>query len=143
MSDLIRRQDVLDFALRIGRSNWKESAIRKWVDELPSAETNCVKCKHYYEIEEEHGIESHCRMDSAHTAQQWIPCSERLPDSEEKTYWVCTDTPYQCECRWTNVNPFWTNKTTDWHWTNFDIPQFSKVVAWMPLPEPYTEEQHE
>lgn len=73
------------------------------------------------------------------SAQQWIPCSESLPDSEAKTYWVCTDTPYQCECRWTNVNPFWTNKTTDWHWNNFDIPQFSKVVAWMSLPEPYKE----
>lgn len=68
---------------------------------------------------------------------QWIPCSERLPDPEAKTYWICTDTGYQCECRWTNVNIFWTNLTTDWHWHIMDIPQYTKVTAWMPLPEPY------
>ena len=67
----------------------------------------------------------------------WIPCSERLPENERKEYWVCTDTGYQCECRWTNVNPIWTDLTTDWHWNIFDTPQYTKVVAWMPLPEVY------
>lgn len=70
---------------------------------------------------------------------EWIPCSERLPEDEHKTYWVCTDTGYQCECRWTNVNPIWTDLTTDWHWNIFDTPQYTKVVAWMTLPEPYEE----
>lgn len=68
---------------------------------------------------------------------RWIPCSDRLPENECKEYWVCTDTGYQCECRWTNVNHFWPNLTTDWHWNIFDTPQYTKVVAWMPLPEPY------
>lgn len=69
----------------------------------------------------------------------WISCSERLPENEHKTYWVCTDIGYQCECRWTNVNPIWTALTTDWHWNIFDTPQYTKVVAWMTLPEPYEE----
>ena len=68
---------------------------------------------------------------------EWIPVSERLPEEENKRYWICTDCGYQCECRWTNVNPFWTYLTTDWHWNIMDVPQYSKVVAWMPLPEPY------
>ena len=68
---------------------------------------------------------------------QWIPCSERLPENEHKAYWVCTDTGYQCECRWTNVNQLWTDLTTDWHWHIFDTPQYTKVVAWMPLPKAY------
>ena len=68
---------------------------------------------------------------------QWIPVSERLPEDENKAYWVCTDTGYQCECRWTNVNPIWTDLTTDWHWNIFDVPQYTKVVAWMPLPKAY------
>ena len=67
----------------------------------------------------------------------WIPVSERLPKQQEKTYWICTDCGYQCECRWTNVNHFWTELTTDWHWHIMDVPQYQKVVAWMPLPEPY------
>lgn len=70
---------------------------------------------------------------------RWIPCSERLPQEEKKTYWVCTDTGYQCECRWTNVNHLWTDLTTDWHWHIMDIPRYTEVVAWMPLPEPYEE----
>lgn len=71
---------------------------------------------------------------------RWIPCSERMPKEEKKPYWICTDYGYQCECRWTNVNPFWTDLTTDWHWHHMDVPQYSKVVAWMQLPEPYKAE---
>lgn len=70
---------------------------------------------------------------------KWIPCSERLPEEQKKSYWVCTDSGYQCECRWTNINDFWTQLTTDWHWHFMDIPQYTKIVAWMPLPEPYRE----
>ena len=73
----------------------------------------------------------------AESKDEWIPVSERLPEEENKRYWICTDCGYQCECRWTNVNPFWTYLTTDWHWNIMDVPQYSKVVAWMPLPEPY------
>ena len=47
------------------------------------------------------------------------------------------------ECRWTNANLFFSNLTTDWHWNIFDIPQHQKVIAWMSLPDPYTEEGEE
>lgn len=67
----------------------------------------------------------------------WIPVTEKLPREEPNTYWVCTHNGCQCECRWTNVNPFWSYETTDWHWNIADIPQYTKVVAWMPLPKPY------
>ena len=70
---------------------------------------------------------------SADRPQEWIPCSERLPSEEKATYLVCTDSEYMCSCRWTNTNPIWTDLTTEWHWCIFDIPQYSKVVAWMPL----------
>ena len=68
---------------------------------------------------------------------RWISVTERLPEEICDSYWVCTDSGYQCECRWTNANRFWPNLTTDWHWNIFDIPQYTKVVAWMPLPYPY------
>ena len=66
----------------------------------------------------------------------WILCNERLPDAEKKIYWVCTDSGYQCQCRWTNINHFWTNLTTDWHWHIMDVPKYSKVIAWKSLPKP-------
>ena len=68
---------------------------------------------------------------------QWILCSERLPEEKAASYWVCTDAGYQFECRWTNVNHLFTNLTMKWHWHVMDVPQYSMVVAWKPLPEPY------
>lgn len=67
---------------------------------------------------------------------KWIPVTERLPETIKERYWVCTDTGYQCECRWTN-NIFGIGESDEWGWSIFDIPQYHKVVAWMLLPEPY------
>lgn len=67
--------------------------------------------------------------------QKWIPCSERLPEEEKRDYWVCTDTGYQCQCRWTN-DVYGFGASDRWNWKIFDIPQYQKVVAWMPLVEP-------
>lgn len=116
MSDLISREEAFASLERIKEANKAGDydnlaywEIERWLDILPSAEKT----------------------------REWIPCSERLPDEEKGTYWVCKDTEYQCECRWTNVNHIWTELTTNWHWHIMDIPQYTKVIAWMPLPEPY------
>ena len=66
---------------------------------------------------------------------RWIPVTEGLPKAERESYWVCTDTGYQCECRWTN-NRFGIGESDEWGWSIFDIPQYQKVIAWMPLPQP-------
>ena len=81
-------------------------------------------------------------MPSAQPDQRWIPVTESFPKAEKERYWVCTDTGYQCECRWTN-NRFGMGESDEWGWSIFDIPQFSKVVAYMPLPEPYRVERRE
>ena len=76
-------------------------------------------------------------LHSAHEKEpKWIPVTERLPKAERKSYWICTDTGYQCECRWTN-DRFGIIESDEWGWKIFDIPQYQKVVAWMPLPKPY------
>ncbi len=117
--DLISRQAAIELAMQYcpdddGTCSKADEDIRNLLDELED-------------------------LPSAHPEPQWIPCSERLPEAQKKTYWICTDSGYQCECRWTNVNHIWPGLTTDWHWHIVDVPQFSKVVAWMPLPEPYKE----
>lgn len=66
---------------------------------------------------------------------EWKPVSEK-PKDEKRIYLVQLDGGGMCSCRWTNVNPFWTDLTTEWHWCIFDIPKYCKVVAWMDL-EPY------
>lgn len=35
---------------------------------------NCVKCKHYYETEDDTDVHGHCRMDTAHT--ELVRCNE-------------------------------------------------------------------
>jgi len=68
----------------------------------------------------------------------WIPVTERLPNKEEKSYWVCLEGGGQCQCRWTNnVYGLGANEWSKWGWKKMDLPQYSKVVAYMPLPEPY------
>lgn len=67
---------------------------------------------------------------------KWIPVTKRLPEKENRTYWICTDTGYQCECRWTN-NIFGIGESDEWGWSIADVPQYHKVTAWMFLPEPY------
>lgn len=74
---------------------------------------------------------------------KWIPCAVKLPEDKKAVYWVCNDNGDQFECRWTNASYFWTEPKTKWHWSLFDVPQYSKVVAWMPLPEPYKERSEE
>ena len=80
-----------------------------------------------------------CQLPSA---QQWIPCSERLPKKADGEYWVCTDTGYQCQCRWTD-DVYGLGSSGEWAWKIFDIPQYSHVIAWMPLPKPWKGEENE
>ena len=66
---------------------------------------------------------------STNISSGWIPCSERLPD-KEGTYLVTLK-------KWETITfARFTDIKTNPH---FNAP----VIAWMPLPEPYTEEQKE
>lgn len=116
MDDLISRQAVLEATSTTLKITGKENAetvyayIKKLCDDIKALPS----------------------------AQQWIPCSERLPHNERKAYWICLDTGGQCECRWTN-NKYGLGESDTWGWSAMDIPMYTKVIAWMPLPEPYKE----
>ena len=92
----------------------------------------------WIEIQTDNAIKE---LEDLPTVQRWVPMSEKSPPKKKKTYWICTDTGYQCECRWTNVNPIFTSLITDWHWNIFDVPQYSRCVAWMELPDKYVERE--
>lgn len=73
---------------------------------------------------------------------QWVPCSEKLPKKEERSYWICLDSGGQCQCRWTNdMYGLGANEHSKWGWHIMDKPQYSKVTAWMPLPKPWKGEE--
>lgn len=120
MNDCIDRQTIINLltsraeTLRglYGDLGGAASGVRKLIQTLPSVEPE----------------------------QKWIPVTERLPKKENKSYWVCTDTKHQYECRWTN-NIYGIGESNDWGWKIFDIPQYTKVLAWMPLPEPWRGEE--
>ena len=66
------------------------------------------------------------------SAQQWIPCSERLP--EEDTYVLATTA-------WGEITM--AEKLSDIAWFIYEGTANAKsgdIVAWMPLPEPYRED---
>ena len=57
-------------------------------------------------------------------AQQWIPCSERLPDIHDEVLVTARG-----------------EVSIAWRSNDMPQPMFGDVIAWMPLPEPYKGEQ--
>lgn len=68
----------------------------------------------------------------------WIPVSERLPE-ESDYYMACIyneiSNTYYCRSEWFSIN---NNYYGELVW--IDLKSYEKVVAWMPLPEPYKED---
>ena len=98
------------------------------------------------------------------SVNKWIPCSEKLPEVEEKVWiqtkrgkvcfamyedgtiseddsaWHWYDLPFE---KWDEENDCGIIPEGWWEWTEFhpddefDCPVDEEVVAWMPLPEPW------
>ena len=111
MSDLIKRED----------------AIKELTDAL-SVNGD------WYKEEAEDIIKT--TLNELPSANDWIPCSERLPNEEFGRYWCCTDGGYQFQARWTN-DRFGLGESDKWGWSRNDVTQYSRIVAWQPLPMPY------
>ena len=77
-------------------------------------------------------------------APQWIPCSERLPEEDDyKSCIECLDGAvwYFTENGTMGIGYYY-ESTKEWSTTD-DLKTDGKVIAWMPLPEPYAERQEE
>ena len=70
---------------------------------------------------------------------KWIPCSERLPDAEYgegDSVLCCTELGLMYILYWNGGN--WCVSTGEPHiWVNHKTGWHDRVIAWMPLPEPY------
>ena len=99
----------------------------------------------YLDDYEEQAIETLRKLPSAQPEQQWIPCSERLPEAE--TMYFRPKHRYLCQrknemfvgarfCEPNGMLKEW------WDWYGTKIRD-EDVIAWMPLPEPWRGEEHE
>ena len=149
MDDLIRRADAIDgldghWVERRSLNDWQEgwNAALDWVQgyylkDLPSVQRDtdewCKDCSEY-------DSERHCCprwnrviRETLKDAQQWIPCSDRLPEEEVEVFVYLFDRP----------SPYiaWISKGGKWHTEDFTLEADDNPVTWMPLPEPYKGEQ--
>lgn len=82
------------------------------------------------------------------SAQQWIPCSERLPEERDAGILKKLGTSKRSEYVFATVEVKGERMTVtactydgEWDWNmKYAFPDY-KVIAWMPLPEPYKGEQ--
>lgn len=83
---------------------------------------------------------------------EWIPCSEILPKDADMRFYMCVvenheeDLPMFCQYEEEYGFGFWNDiydsETLGFVDTEFKTNEelgFEKVIAWMPLPEPYKE----
>lgn len=79
----------------------------------------------------------------AQPEQRWIPVNERLPEDE---YVLISKIPTKISgSRWSVAIAIRTadprSRKIQWRDSGFGVIQDDKVLAWMPLPEPYMEEE--
>lgn len=168
MSDYISREAAIDaieqMQMPIMRSEFPEeqfvftgmSEALQAIKDLPSAQPDPSQVARDIAtiIENEQDM-----MVIERNAQQWIPCSERLPDDFEEVNvtWINTDpepyydfikgkpftgTAVYYKGRWFWYSAVCTDYLREYGFSPNDLMDDSiKVVAWQPIPEPYKEEQ--
>ena len=126
MSDTISRQAAIDA-----------------VEHITSSMSVCVntdECHGMKRMQRQAVIEL-ANLPSAQPEQRWIPCSERLPEEGDyKSCIECLDGAvwYFTENGTMGIGYYY-ESTKEWSTTD-DLKTDGKVVAWMPLPEPYQED---
>ena len=116
------------------RKKWTDEIIKALPTVQPDLDEWCTDCREY--DKERHSCPRWNRvirqtvedMKAAQPEPQWIPCSERMPETgvEVLTYYGAFD---YIEIQ-TLEDGRWENQRGDWQ--NLD-----DIDAWMPLPEPY------
>ena len=90
------------------------------------------------------------RFPSAQPEQRWIPCSERLPEEKDAGILKKLGTSKRSEYVLATVEVKGERMTVtvctydgEWDWNmKYAFPDY-KIIAWMPLPEPYKTESED
>lgn len=123
MNDLISRQDAID-VLNVGTE-----LLRRVLNDADIVGVERAKYEWGLGL-----IESYISdMKELPSVRQWIPVTERLPEEDGGLYLV-TDYAKSINRRRMHLSRCYMNKEGFWS----DVPIGYKVVAWMPLPEPYS-----
>ena len=145
--DLISRAAAIDDLHGKDPSQiWDTADIEVWVNALPSAQPTEADIQRMQDIEQP-------MLDKAYEcgkqdAMQWIPCKERLPKEGQivlATHLGGLDPSRQVIEHIYSDGKFLRGWDMD---MNVDSPTFGQrymgeVIAWMPLPEPYREDENE
>lgn len=86
---------------------------------------NVKECP-WFEVQDKHGVKA-----KYYREPRWIPCSERLPEEDGK---------YLCCWQGMSVK---TGMFLNGHFRLYGEIKDNLVIAWMPLPSPYREEDEE
>ena len=123
MSDLIDREEAMN-AIKTSKVSFflkSHSGLPKFLKEIKIIHQNILNAQEK-------------AINDLPSAQQWIPCSERLPE-KEKPVLICLD-----DGTITDGIFYGIGEIIEWDGAMdercFDVDE---VVAWMPLPEPYKE----
>ena len=140
MSDLISRQAAIDEikGFKKGAAEWRDEQEER-SDIWHRADSAIASA-----------LEIGLRVKKLPSAQQWIPCSERLP---EEDFWSgrgrqFSDHVFVTIVTHVNEDEQFTftdmAQTVDGTWQlshgvdgDCGLPNWCEVIAWMPLPEPY------
>lgn len=97
----------------------------------------------FEKYDDTYDITIHCKSAEEHEKilnilenSQWIPCSERLPE-ESDYYMACVYDEevddYDYRKNWFAHKDDYDTDESEWR----ELMPFERVTAWMPLPEPY------
>ena len=161
MDDLISRESVIDKLKREEKIFYSPAGLKYLIGavrDLPSAQPekrteNAQKTRACDLISRQAAIDALCddycsghhdckrypkcenlrAIQKLPSAQQWIPCSERLPEEEVEVFVYLFDRP----------SPYiaWISKDGKWHTEDFTLEVDENPATWMPLPEPFKGEQ--
>jgi len=153
MSDLISREDAIEAIASRDETDgtvkvFTGRQVNQILSALPSAEAEWIPREHFDVLKKNYDMLAGLLEEAkARAIGAWIPCSERLP-KENSRYLVQMSYGIMQVLSWANILEkvddfdFYNKKHGGWY--DYDSEwgycERHEVVAWMPLPKPYREE---